>query len=175
METFELLNFIRREKNSAYIMLKVIGLGNMLRGDDGIGPVIIQNLEQSGKSLQIRPIDAGSDAFTILDHLLGTDPVLIIDCARMGKMPGAVQKILSKDAEFLTTNIGMSLHGFSLAEVWQIAQSLGVENELSVIGVEPNTLEFNSGLSKVVKKSIPIILQMVAEEAKRNAEKNSHN
>ena len=64
-------------------MLKVIGLGNILRGDDGIGPAIIQNLEQSGNSFQIRPIDAGSDAFTVLDHLLGSEPVLIIDCARM--------------------------------------------------------------------------------------------
>ena len=156
-------------------MLKVIGLGNILRGDDGIGPVIIQNLEQSGKSLQIRPIDAGSDAFTILDHLLGSHPVLIIDCARMGKMPGSVQKMLAKDSKFLTTKIGMSLHGYSLAEVWQIALSMGVKNELSLIGIEPNSLEFNSGLSEVVKKNIPVILQMVAEEAKKNAEKNSHN
>jgi hydrogenase maturation protease len=155
-------------------MLKVIGLGNILRGDDGIGPAIIQNLEQSGNSFQIRPIDAGSDAFTVLDHLLGSEPVLIIDCARMGKSPGTVQKMLFKDAEFLTTKIGLSLHGYSLAEVWEIARSMGVSNDLSVIGIEPNSLEFNSGLSEVVKKSIPVILQMVAEEAK-NAEKNSHN
>ena len=156
-------------------MLKVIGLGNMLRGDDGIGPSIIHNLEESGNLLQIRPIDAGSDAFTILDHLLGSEPVLIIDCARMGKAPGTVQKMLAKDAEFLTTNIGLSLHGYSLAEVWQIARSMGVKNELSLIGIEPNLLEFNSGLSEVVKKSIPVILQMVTEEAKKNAKKNSHN
>ena len=44
-------------------MLIVIGLGNYLRGDDGIGPVIIQKLQEYPKSLQIKLVDAGSDAF----------------------------------------------------------------------------------------------------------------
>jgi hydrogenase maturation protease len=155
-------------------MIKVLGLGNILRGDDGIGPVIIQQLEDSKKSLSVQLCDAGSDAFTILDQLLGSEPVLIIDCARMGKKPGTVQKILVKDAKNLPDNLGMSLHGYSLADVWQIARSLGVENDLLVIGIEPDSIQFNSGLSEVVKKSIPIILQMVAEEAKKYAEKDSH-
>lgn len=155
-------------------MLKVIGLGNILRGDDGIGPVIIHKLEESSQSLPIRLYDAGSDAFTILDQLLGSEPVLIIDCARMGKEPGTVQKISAKDSELLPANLGMSLHGYSLSEVWQIARSMGVENDLAVIGVEPDSVHFNSGLSEVVKKSIPIIMQVVAEEAKKYAEKDSH-
>ena len=155
-------------------MLKVIGLGNILRGDDGIGPVIIQQLEESKNSLLIQLCDAGSDAFTILDQLLESEPVVIIDCARMGKKPGTVQKILVKNIKNLPVNLGMSLHGYSLTEVWQIARSMGVDNDLSVIGVEPDSVQFNSGLSEVVKKSIPLILQMVAEEAKKNAEKDSH-
>ena len=155
-------------------MLKVIGLGNILRGDDGIGPVIIQQLEESKNSLSIQLCDAGSDAFTILDQLLESEPIVIIDCARMGKKPGTVQKILVKNIKNLPVNLGMSLHGYSLTEVWQIARSMGVDNDLSVIGVEPDSVQFNSGLSEVVKKSIPLILQMVAEEAKKNAEKDSH-
>jgi len=155
-------------------MLKVIGLGNILRGDDGIGPVIIQELEKLDPLLPMRLVDAGSDAFTILDHLLQSEPVLIIDCARMGKKPGTVQKILTKDNEIPPANLDLSLHGYSLAEVWQVARSMGVENDLSVIGVEPDSIDFDSGLSEVVKKSIPTILQMVVEEAREYAEKDSH-
>jgi hydrogenase maturation protease len=155
-------------------MLKVIGLGNILRGDDGIGPKIIHELRESLKSLRVEPIDAGSDAFTVLDHLLGPEPVLIIDCARMGKKAGAVQKIMIPNTEFLTAKVGMSLHSYSLAEIWEIARSMGVKNDLSVIGIEPDAMDFNSGLSEVVKKSIPIILQMIAEEAKKYAQKDSH-
>jgi hydrogenase maturation protease len=92
----------------------------------------------------------------------------------MGNEPGTVQKILTKDSEFRSTNIGLSLHGYSLAEVWQIARSMGVDKDLTIIGVEPDSIQFNSGLSEVVKKSIPIIIQMVVEEAKKHAEKDSH-
>ena len=156
-------------------MLKVIALGNILRGDDGIGPVVIQKLEKRKPSLPVKLCDVGSDAFTILDYLLDSDPILIIDCARMGKKPGTVQKMVTKSTELLPESVGMSLHGFSLAEILQMARSMGVNKDLSIIGVEPDTVQFNSGLSEVVKKSIPIIIKMIEEEAKKYAKKDSHN
>jgi hydrogenase maturation protease len=155
-------------------MLKVIGLGNILRGDDGIGPVIIETLEKKKLPIPIQLCDAGSDAFTILDHLLGSEPVLIIDCAQMGEKPGTVNRFATKDAQLPLGNVGMSLHGYSLAEVWQIARSMGSDKDLAIIGVEPEAVRFNSGLSEVVKKSIPTIIGMVTEEAKKYAEKDSH-
>jgi hydrogenase maturation protease len=155
-------------------MLKVIGLGNILRGDDGIGPVIIETLEKRKISDPVQLCDAGSDAFRILDHLLGTEPVLIIDCARMGEKPGTVQKIIAKEIDLIPEEVGMSLHGYSLAEVWQLAQSIGAEKDLTIIGIEPEKIQFNSTLSDVVKKSIPTIIKMVEEEAKKYAKKDSH-
>jgi len=155
-------------------MLKVIGLGNILRGDDGIGPVIIRALEKRKIPDPVQLCDAGSDAFIILDHLLGTDPVLIIDCARLGEKPGTIQKIITKDIDLIPKEVGMSLHGYSLTEVWQLARSMGAENDLTIIGIEPEKIQFNSGLSEVVKKGIPTIIKMVEEEAKKYAKKDSH-
>lgn len=165
---------ITNKKENYYTMLRVIGLGNILRGDDGIGPVVIEELENADISSHLQLCDAGSDGFTILDHLLGTDPILIIDCTRMGKDPGTVQKIKITDKELLPDTVGMSLHGYSLAEVWQIARSIGAESELAIIGVEPENIQFNSGLSEVVKKSIPTIIKIVEEEAEKYAKKDSH-
>ena len=98
-----------------------------------------------------------------------SDPVLIIDCARMGEKPGTVQKIIPENTTFPTLGMGISLHGYSLADLWQIARSIGVKARLSIIGIEPNAMEFNSGLSGAVEKSIPIILQMIEEEANQYA------
>lgn len=155
-------------------MLKVIGLGNILRGDDGVGPVIIQKIENKASNLSIKAIDAGSDAFLILDHLLESDPVLIVDCAKMGADPGTINLFSADTAEKIPANIGLSLHGFSLAEVWKIAREMGTKVNLKIIGVEPKQISFNSGLSLEVEKSIPTIIDMVMEEARKNAEKNSH-
>ena len=64
-------------------MLKVISLGNSLRGDDGIGPHIIENLATRGDQDHYELCDAGSDPFDILEKLLQPEPVLVIDCARI--------------------------------------------------------------------------------------------
>jgi len=61
-----------------------------------------------------------------------------------------------------------------LADVWKMAQGMDIENDLIVIGVEPEKMDFNTGLSDTVQKSIPTIIKMVKEEAKRYAEENSH-
>ena len=150
-------------------MLKVIGLGNSLRGDDGIGPLIIQNLLNDENDGPVELCDAGSDPFFILEKLLQPEPVLVIDCARMGLKPGSVRKISAKDNGFLESKYGLSLHGFNLADVWKMAQSMGVENDLIVIGVEPEKMDFNTGLSGTVQKSIPTVIQMVKEEAEKYA------
>jgi hydrogenase maturation protease len=155
-------------------MLKVIGLGNLLRGDDGIGPVIIQKLEEQNSSDSIKLLDVGSDAFMILDQLLEPDPVLVIDCAKMGKEPGSIIRISTRDKGIIPANIGLSLHGFSLVEIWQMAQEMGSSDDLIIIGVEPKRLNFNSGLSEEVENTIPTIIRMVLKEAKRYAKKNTH-
>lgn len=147
-------------------MLKVIGLGNELRGDDAIGPAIIRELAESNLPVALDLINAGADAFTLLEHLIGDSPVLIIDCARMGKRPGVVLKYNIKDARFKTIENSVSLHGFGFNEVLAMAVKMGKVADCTVIGVEPKTVEFGKELSDEVQASIPSIVQMVIEEAK---------
>ena len=116
-------------------VLTIIGLGNILRGDDGIGPVIIEQLEGEIPPLKTKILDAGSDAFMVLEKLLEPGPVVVIDCAYMGEEPGQVRRIRVKDAGLLLEQFGLSMHGFSLAEVLKMAQSIGVEPDLLGLAV----------------------------------------
>ena len=151
-------------------MLKVIGLGNLLRGDDGIGPLVIEKLLKL-KSIPAKLIDAGSDAFTILDHLSGTDPLLIIDCARMDKEPGEICTFNISEANIGYIDKTVSLHGFGFGEVYQMAREIGPVAPCKIIGVQPKEISFNAQVSDEVKKSIPKIIELVNKEAK-NAQKN---
>jgi hydrogenase maturation protease len=150
-------------------MLKVIGLGNSLRGDDGIGSEVIKKLLTETNKANFELYDAGSDPFSILEQLLQSDPVLVIDSARMGLKPGNIRRISAKKSGFIESEFGLSLHGFNLADVWKMAQSMGVKNDLIIIGIEPEKIEFNTGLSPAVKKCIPIVVKMVEEEAEKYA------
>jgi len=150
-------------------MLNVIGIGNTLRGDDGIGPDIIQRLKNKTLPVPLTLADVGSDAFSLLEYLIGKEPLLIIDCAKMGKEPGTVCKFTLNEGTIHTLDEAVSLHGMSFGEMYRLAQSLGPVCECTLIGVEPEQIEFGESLSAVVKKQIPVIMNLVIEEAKNYA------
>jgi hydrogenase maturation protease len=150
-------------------MLKIIGIGNALRGDDAIGPLIIEELEKDKNRLPAKLIDAGADAFTVLEHLMETDPVLLIDCAKMGINPGEV-KIFNVDEATITQAAKVvSLHGFGFGDVYKIARGMGEVAPCKIIGVEPKTVAFDTNLSEEVKRSIPNILRLIQKEAQNYA------
>jgi hydrogenase maturation protease len=150
-------------------MLKIIALGNILRGDDGIGPVVLQELSRLNSENFFELIDAGADAFILLEHMMQKEPLLIIDCARMGKPPGEVVIFSVEKSNFETADSAISTHGFSFAEIYRMAMTLGEVAPIIIIGVEPHRINFNEGLSEMVKKSIPLIINFIMGEAKKYA------
>jgi hydrogenase maturation protease len=148
-------------------MLKVISLGNELRGDDSIGPAVVNELQSMELKEPVMLIDAGADAFTVLEHLIADDPILLIDCAHMGKQPGEVVKFKIDDSNIKSFEKSISLHGFSFGEVFKMAEQFGKIPDCTIIGVEPKTIEFGQKLSDEVKQSLPSIIKMVIEEAKQ--------
>jgi len=150
-------------------MLKVIGIGNALRGDDAIGPLIIEKLEKEKNDLPAILIDAGADAFTMLEHLIGKDPLLLIDCAKMGKKPGEIKLFDVDEASIEHTSKVVSLHGFGFGDVYKMAKGMGVVASCKIIGVEPKAISFDTHLSEEVEKSIPEILNLIHKEAKNYA------
>jgi hydrogenase maturation protease len=153
-------------------MIRVISIGNSLRGDDGIGPVILEQLRKLDFPLSVDFYDTGSDAFTVLDHLISSDALIIIDCAKMGKQPGEVTKFSLDQINARIVEKSVSLHGFGFGEIYQMAKGLGPVADCTVIGVEPKHIHFNSKLSLEVQDSIPLVIQMVIEEIHRYAKKD---
>ena len=146
-------------------MLKVIGLGNILRGDDGIGPLVLEKLgEQADPSLQL--IDAGSDAFILLEHLIGTYPLLVVDCAQLNKQPGSICMFNVSDARLRENIASVSLHNFGFAGILRLAREIGPVASCKIIGVQPKTIAFNEQLSDEVRASIPKIIELINQEMK---------
>jgi hydrogenase maturation protease len=156
-------------------MLKVLGLGNLLRGDDSIGPLVIEKLQKLNLAAPVTLYDIGMDAFTIMEHLLGSVPLLIIDCAKMGKKPGEIVKFRLKDNNLKYIDSIITLHSIGLSEIYQMAKSIGSVADCNIIGVEPKSIDFNSKMSLEVKGSVPKIIEMVIKEAKHYAKKDLNN
>jgi hydrogenase maturation protease len=156
-------------------MLKVLGLGNLLRGDDSVGPLVIEKLKQLNLKLPLTLYDLGVDSFSVLEHLLDPIPIIIIDCAKMGKKPGAVVQFHLEETNVNVVDQAISLHSLGFFNIYQMAKSIGTVADCRIIGVEPKSIEYNTALSREVEKSVPQIIEMIIKEAKQYAQKDFNN
>ncbi|MBU0743784.1 MAG: hydrogenase maturation protease [Gammaproteobacteria bacterium] len=141
----------------------IVGVGNPYRHDDGIGIEIIKILQQENNP-QVILFDAGTDGFSLLDKLALYKRAIIIDAVYMGEKPGEVRLFTPKEARLKIKSDALSTHGFGLAEVLKLAEELGIEAEIKIIGIEPESIDFGEGLSEVVKNQIPEVLDLVGKE-----------
>ncbi len=151
--------------------MKIIALGNRLRGDDGLGPFVLDRLKKLKSPVPLKLIEAGADAFTLLEHLTADEPMIVIDCADMGLAPGSI-RVINVDQNFVRADQLISLHGFSFAEILSMARSLGKVAPCKIIGVQPQSTTFGESLSQAVKEALPEVTNLIFEEAKRYAKKN---
>jgi hydrogenase maturation protease len=153
-------------------MLRVIALGNELYGDDGIGPAVLRQMQSRVRRESVDLIDAANDALILLDYLVKGDPVVLIDCARMGRNPGEVLKFRSGRLQPPWLSGLLSLHGLSIREVLELARELGWSGECVIIGIEPKAVAFNSDLSAEISRNLPAIVDLAMEEINKYGEKS---
>ena len=144
--------------------LTVIGIGNRLRGDDAVGPLLIDELSTLPDS-QLELIDAGSDALGILEYLEGRQEVIIIDACRMGRKPGTLVTFDPTQADLILDGDPISLHGLGLAETLRMAESLRMfSGDLKIIGIEPDSTQFNGKLSQPVQRAMKTAIEKIHNE-----------
>jgi len=139
----------------------IIGVGNLLLKDEGIGVHVVQALEKLGIE-GVKLIDGGtSPDFPFL--VQGLKKLLVIDAAQLGGEPGTVYRFPLSELE-IEPRAGLSLHEVGLIENLKLAQALGGPGEVMIIGVEPAEIGWGLGLSPVLREKFPRILALVLEE-----------
>ncbi len=146
-------------------MITVVGIGNRLRGDDAVGPMVIDHLraENNRDNLELHELD--SDAFALLDFLLNSERLILVDCAEMGESPGQIRVFSMDEVTLKTVDRFFSLHGISVAEIYRLAGNLGKVAACTIIAVQPQTLRFGSDLSAAVKGALPSLIRIIKREA----------
>jgi len=149
------------------VALTVIGVGSRLRGDDAIGPLLIDALSKQTNS-QIELVDAGSDALGILEYFQGREHVIVVDACKMGREAGCIEKIDPTRINLVLQDDPVSLHGLGLAEAIKMGESLNMlPEDLKIIGIEPESIQFNSSLSAPVQGALKMAVKIVHDELDR--------
>lgn len=148
--------------------LLVIGCGNLLAADDGVGLHVIRSLYDDQLPSGVTVIEAGCPGLNLLDLWDGFDRVIIVDAVMSGAPPGTLH---SFDALLLPPRevMPVSSHGINVIDAVELARKLGkLPKQLLIIGVEiANEEAFQAGLSPRVADAVPKARDCVLEEIKR--------
>jgi hydrogenase maturation protease len=143
----------------------VMGLGNLLMGDDGLGSRVISELEKYYlPSEQVHLLDGGTLGLDLLPRLEGIDNLLIIDALQMGAEPGEVFR-LEGDAVPRAFANKLSVHQMGLQDLLAVSELQGhLPKELVVIGAQSAEIEMVMELSPAVGASFEKVVAAVLNE-----------
>lgn len=143
----------------------VLGVGNVLLSDEGVGPKVIEELIKSYQADDcVEFVDGGTMGFDLLPYLDDRSHLVVIDAVNTGKAPGHTERIVLDDpASFFRTMV--SPHQLGLGEVLGVAAMTdNLPPSIVAIGIEPASLETSIELSPEVAKKMPELVKMVVDE-----------
>ena len=144
----------------------VIGLGNILLGDDGIGVHVIRRLATNPDIPSgLRPLDGGTLGFRLMDAFARSDAILLVDAAELGEPAGTV-RLLERDALNRHVRRGgrVSAHEAGLVDLLTLAKLEGhAPSHLALLGVQPERIDWNETLSVPLARALPVACQMAID------------
>ena len=151
----------------------ILGIGNDILKDDGIGPRLARDLAQMSINPDIRFEVACCGGLEIMEYIKGYEKVIFIDAIHTGKdRPGTVNYFIPSD--FRETSHLSNLHDLNFLTSLKLGDllGLGLPSDLHIIAVEIfEDMEFGEELTPPLKKEYPNILEKVLSLIKKIVEK----
>ena len=144
----------------------VLGLGNPLMSDEGIGVVLIEKLAALSEQYpDVDFIDAGTGGINILHLIADAKRAILIDCAFMQMTPGTIKKFSPADGNSVKKLAHTSLHEADILGVIDLAKRLGqCPEEIIIFGIEPETVEPGQTLSAAVSDKLDEYLAVIRRQ-----------
>lgn len=141
----------------------IIGVGNLLMKDEGIGIHAVQHLQEMELPGDIDIIDGGTSP-DIVAYTRAGNKVIIIDSAKAGGEPGAIYLFKPEDLEDDAGEI-LSVHEMGVPQNLRLVALSGNEpSEVVIIGIEPKEIDLGTELSPELEMKIPDIIRVVLKE-----------
>jgi hydrogenase maturation protease len=137
---------------------QIIGIGNLDRGDDGVGIVIARRVRRLlPASVEVR--EATGEGATLLDTWQGAEQVWLIDAVRPSGMPGRIYRLDVTTSPLPSDFFHYSTHAFGVAEAVELARVLGeLPPSLLVYGIEAESVRPGAPLSSAVEASLETVI-----------------
>jgi hydrogenase 3 maturation protease len=143
-------------------MTVILGVGNRMRGDDAVGCLVVDELHGMD---DVEAIDAGTTPENYVEPIVELNPerVLIVDACAFGGKPGEFRLFGREDMERLAAGM-VSTHTLPLNMTVSLLEQQ-LEADIHFLGVQPEALEFDAGLSGPVEDALEAIVEFVRDWA----------
>jgi hydrogenase maturation protease len=146
----------------------VLGLGNILLGDEGVGVRVVERLQELYEFPQgVQVLDGGTLALDLLPYVEDADRLVVIDALEMGTEPGAIAR-LEGDQVPAFLSVKLSPHQMGLTDLLAAARLRNsYPEELVVWGVQPAVMRPGLALSPPVAALVEVLADKVLAELSR--------
>lgn len=144
----------------------MVGCGNLLRGDDAAGPVLVRLLAGRDLPEDVRLIDGGTAGMDIAFAMRGVPKVIIVDASRVGVVPGTIHRVPGSELMDLTPPEG-TLHSFRWDQALGFATWLLKDDypeDITVYLVEGESFEPGAPLTAPVQASVERIADAIVAD-----------
>ena len=145
------------------VRITVVGVGNLLLKDEGIGTHTTHALQRIDMPHNVRIIDGGTSP-DLPYYLENVDKLIIIDAVKTGGQPGTIYRFHPYDMDIESEGI-ISLHELGLEQSLKMMRLTGNEpKETVIIGIEPKEIDWGTEPSAELQQKIPEIINAVLNE-----------
>jgi hydrogenase maturation protease len=154
----------------------VIGCGNLLRGDDAVGPVLVRRLLERGLPEGVEVADGGTSGMDVAFRMRGADRVVLVDACTSGGEPGTLYRLRGEDVEQLPDLESLNLHSFRWDHALAFAHWLLKDeypDEVVVYLIEAGGFGFGDPLTEPVATSMDRLVDLLLLDELVGSERTS--
>jgi hydrogenase maturation protease len=143
----------------------VLGIGNVLLKDEGIGAHVAQRLPSLSLPENVEVIDGGTMGLELLYLMENRDKVILIDAIQTTEPPGTIFRFQAREIPGIIKENKLSFHQLGIYDTFKVSQYLGRQlPEIIVIAVQPKDISMGTELSPEIEAKIPEIFNRILEE-----------
>jgi len=143
--------------------IAIIGIGNTLRRDDGIGIIILESLLKLYKRQDIDYFNFGSASFDLLHRIKNYHSVLLIDGINAGFHPAELKISELKNIDYKLDNSLISTHELNLKSIFEFSKKLDIKTKIYLAGIQIEDTSFKEGLSETLEQKKDDILKEIVK------------
>lgn len=148
--------------------LIILGLGNVLCGDDGLGVAAVMEIHRRYRvPANVEVLDGGTLGLSLLGYFEAEQDVILVDAITTDAETGTLVR-LEGDAVAPAVRHSLSVHQIGVADLIDALRLIEVyPKRLVLLGLVPETLDLGVKLSDPVRRMLPLLVERVVEEAKQ--------